>query len=195
MTKIIIINILIGCLWLAATVFIVKECSHAPAPDKLLKTEIHNHYYYDSTEHHITINNHTLLPAQSIAEPIPQNIDSAAIARMYYTENIYQQESADSNVHISITDTIARNMIKGRKLTYKLIRPVKIEQTINNVYASKKKFELFAGIHGGCSLTGIRSIGPEAIFIQNDNRAYSLNYNFIDKSINAGMAWKISLKK
>jgi hypothetical protein len=191
--RILIINILIGCLWIAATAFIVSECSHK-SEDKPIKTEVHNHYYYDSTEHHITINNH-MHPVASLPEPIPQKVDSAEVARLYYAENIYSQESADSNVHISITDTIARNMIKGRKLTYKLIRPVKIEQTVTNSFESKKKLMLFAGLTGGVSPKGLATIGPEIFLIDKSDHAYKLNYNFIDKSINAGIHWKISLKK
>jgi hypothetical protein len=173
------------------TVLLVRECSHGDMPEKQSShTEVHNYYYYDTTIHKITINTPSAL-VDSFPFPVPQHVDTAAILKKYYTEYIYHQESADSNLQISITDTITQNMIKGRNLTYKLLRPVKIEQTVNNVYASKKKYAVFAGIHGGCSLTGIRSIGPEAIVIHNNLRAYKLNYNFIDKSINAGIHWKL----
>jgi len=61
---------------------------------------------------------------------IPANVDTAEIIREYFTSRSYLHEYRDSNLVITINDSVKFNSIAYRNLTYKLLRPY-LTETIN----------------------------------------------------------------
>ena len=66
----------------------------------------------------------------TIVLKIPAQIDTLAIIRQYFTARYYCQDFRDSNVVITIHDTIRYNQLAYRSMSYQLLQPV-VHETIN----------------------------------------------------------------
>ncbi len=123
---------------------------------------------------------------------VPAIVDTAEILKDYFATYHYNISVADSNLTGSVSGRISRNRIDTLAFKYKWLKPVTIT---NTVITRENKKKLFAGFHVGLSRSGITDFGPEAIFVTAKDRCYKANFDFIDKSISAGMHWKISFNK
>lgn len=67
----------------------------------------------------------------------------------FYSKNIYNSVlQDDSSAYISLIDTVFRNKLMGRTLTYKNRRPTEIITTTNtttNIIADRPRFKFYAG--------------------------------------------------
>ena len=171
---------------------IMRECEGVNnSVDKSDSTTVINNYY-DSTIKHITVQN--IYPVDSIPSPIPPNIDTMAIVKWYYTTYIYRDTIRDTSMVAMFNIKVKENRIDSLGFSYKWLKPYKTESTIK-ITKEENKIKLFAGVHAGASLTGIKSFGPEVFLVTPKDHAYKINYNLLDQSIEAGTYWKFSFKK
>ena len=78
----------------------------------------------------------------TITSPIPANIDSAAIATAYFASVHYNDSIITDTVSIWLRETVSRNAIQSRELTYKLNIPI---QTITEYRQELKRGLVFGG--------------------------------------------------
>ena len=89
----------------------------------------------------VTIN---LPPSNGIVieRPIPINVDSAAIARAFFSEVYYNDSVVTDTVTIHLRESVSRNAIQSRELTYKLNIPI---QTITEYRQELNRSIVFGG--------------------------------------------------
>lgn len=125
--------------------------------------------------------------------PVPMNVDTAEILRNFFAIYTYSQSIADSNITGSIVDTISQNRILGRKLTYRLIKPVlTIESTTITSVEKNSSFLL-----GGFSLVNKNqfAIGPQASVLFKNNLMVNAGYDFINRGIFFGAQIKLHARR
>lgn len=102
----------------------------------------------DSTYLHPVIVNVNPGKPVTINNPIPSNIDSAAIANAYFASVHYNDSIITDTVSIWLRESVSRNAIQSRELTYKLNIPI---QTITEYRQELKRGLVFGGgglVHG-----------------------------------------------
>ncbi|MDI1233186.1 MAG: hypothetical protein PSX81_02765 [bacterium] len=88
-------------------------------------------HFTDSTSH--VINNINYYVTKTITTNIPAVIDTQAVLKDYYSKKTGSNNYRDSNMSITVFDTLFKNSIVGRGLNYKILRPnTTIEKTITN---------------------------------------------------------------
>lgn len=142
-----------------------------------------NHYITgDTTTKVIPVTVHG--PTKTIFVPVPAIVDTQAILRNYFAENIYSQTVSDSLFSATITDTIQQNRLKGRGFHYKITRKEIVQE----------KFKVFAGLNVGAGKNGFASLEPQVYILTKKDHLYGVGYNVIDNSVNIKAGWKLSFK-
>ncbi|HEY1047891.1 MAG TPA: hypothetical protein VGF79_15730, partial [Bacteroidia bacterium] len=77
--------------------------------------------YIDSSTHLIQQVSPIVYKNQKVLKPT--KIDTQSIISQYFTKRIAQSNYLDSNLSISVFDTLYQNSILGRSLNYKILRP------------------------------------------------------------------------
>ena len=98
-------------------------------------------YVYDTLTHEIPkpypvpVLDTVYLPGNTI----PQDVDTAAILKDYYSYHAYNRTVEDSNIRIAIKDTLSKNNYVGSSIWYTLLKPsTTIVNTVDNrVYYNK----------------------------------------------------------
>lgn len=129
------------------------------------------------------------IPGETIKIPVPAIVDTMAILRAYFEENIYDQSLGDSQLSANLSCVVSKNKLKSLDFKYKILRPTAIIQE------EKEKIKVFAGLAIGASKTGLTAFGPEVSILDKKDHLIGFNYNLIDNSVNASLAWKIKLHK
>lgn len=120
----------------------------------------------------------------SIEVPVFGPIDTLAVIKSFYRENIYIDTLKDSSLIAVLRIRVAQNRLVGHPvLTYKITVP-QIEKTITNTVEDNKGFFLI-GLRGGTDKTLYTTFGPEVIFVSKRKKAYGIGYDAIHKSLNA----------
>jgi len=132
---------------------------------------------------------------------IPQDVDTAKILSQYYAKNIYKDtlKLDDSLGFVSVIDTIKENTIHFRTFTAK-VREKIIEQKI--YLKEPPKRQLYFGFEGTFDRAEMfRGVGTGVIYKTKSDKIYKANIgvlnlqNDLSPYINAGIYWKIKLKK
>jgi len=109
--------------------------------------------------------------------PVPMDVDTAAILRNFFAIYTYSQSIVDTNIHAELFDTISQNKILGRKLTYRLIKPVKtIESTTITIQPNYRGFYLGGFIDGNKTSFGI---GPKISFNTKNNVQFGYDFDVL----------------
>ena len=145
------------------------------------------------------------IPGKEIYVPIPTDIDTPAIIRSYFTKRPYSEivniVNGEKNFGtVTVTDTVFKNRLYGRKYDFDLIIP---EYQTTIVVKELPKRQLFLG--GGLNFDNthiINSIYGGLLYKDRKEHIYGLNLGIsthFDQSITpyvgGSMYWKISLKK
>lgn len=100
------------------------------------KTETHYHYDTALVSVPIVVN----APASSVPQTIPQDVDTAAILKKYFTIHYYRDTIRDSSLVAYIADSIGFNRLLHRSFSYRINRPTTV-----NTFQKEKKIRLFIG--------------------------------------------------
>jgi hypothetical protein len=173
---------------LLAALLFQEKCSRVSPGDKN-DTTIVNFHKYDNNDHHYHFT--IVTPKDSVITTAPAVVDTASIIKWFYMTYVFCDTISDSNMTAVIIETVSQNKIIDRDFTYRWKRPVQITQIVQKTPKNRLYLGLFGGVNGQNSV----SLGPEMIIITKKDHAYKLNADLINRGIEAGIHWKISLKK
>lgn len=132
---------------------------------------------------------------------VPQNVDTAKILSQYYAKSVYRDTLRldDSLGIVSLVDTIKENKILHRTFTAK----VKEKIVENKIYVKEQpKRQLYFGFEGTFDRPEVfRGVATGVIYKTKSDKIYKANIgvlnlqNDLSPFINAGIYWKIKLKK
>ena len=88
----------------------------------------------------------------TIQVKVPQDVDTAAILRDYYTKKVSVQEYRDTSLYATINDTIFMNGIYSRAFEYKILRP-----TTHVEVLPVPRIQIFAGVTISQHMTGVNA--------------------------------------
>ena len=118
------------------------------------------------------------------------NIDTAAILRDYFTLYAYNDTIKNDTVSIYITDSITRNNILNRQVSYNIKYPT--IETIITKYANNREFYIGGSLGGNTK--GFKYIGGEFLYRSRKSKAFGvglgLNNNF-EPIITGKVYWKL----
>lgn len=137
---------------------------------------------------------------------IPTVVDTAALLKDFFAKNIYKDtlHLPDSLGTIALIDTITQNKILGRRFDAK-VKQRQIKETL--IVKELPKTKVFYGFEGGFNKTDVVShIGTGIMINTKSDKLYHLGIGVANRVvdgtngslkpyINAGVYWKIKLKK
>jgi len=177
---------------LLAIIFLQRECSRNPdCPEAVnSRTEV---WIYDSTE---TIKQIPVpYPVEKLVPyGIPAIVDTNAILADYFSRYVYDRILLDdTSAYISLRDTVSRNRLSRSTLNFINRRPTQI---INNTtITSNPVNKMFVGPVIGGSLEGNLMLGATATLVTKRDNAYQVTIDPFNRSLEAGVLWKISFRK
>lgn len=189
---------------LIAMFSIHRECNRCPEFEPV-STIIETEYIIDSTatEAAVVIVTERIPGKQSGVpaivyidriETVPADIDSAAVAKAYFTSRVYKDVVIvdDSNMHVSIDAEVFMNQLMWVKPVYKLRRPQTIIYKTTTIIqeVEKHRNRYYAGIAIGRSLTNF-GLGTSIALLSKEDHLYSLSYDFINKDAYFTLYYKI----
>jgi hypothetical protein len=120
-----------------------------------------------------------------------QKIDTQYVIGDYYSTYFYTDSfKLHDTLHVKINDSVSKNKIKSRKISYTLKLPT------NNITKTiiKKENNWYLGINLIGNKTGINYIGPEVLFKTKNKGIYGVGVgvdNAFKYNLNLQMYWKI----
>lgn len=132
-------------------------------------------------------------------QPNPEvKIDTAQILKEFYSKVVYKDtlKLKDSLGYVTITDTITKNSILNRfydaNINKTIIKDILIvkDLPVNQVY--------IGGVAGFDKTNIVNFLGPNFVLKTKKDKMFSLGFGYglnNNISVQAGMYWKISLKK
>lgn len=155
-------NILLAAvlIWLAiGTYFLTRDRSVAPV--------IYSSISVDSSRVTHVSNSTTLQAANTSTTPlpIPANVDTAAILRLFHQSHFYTQSLRDtiSDVVVDIQDTVRFNMLTWRNVGIRNLRATQIITTVFDTCPPPAKPPLFRAYIGGrvgFTTTALKNVEP-----------------------------------
>lgn len=113
---------------------------------------------------------------------LPGRIDTLKVIQEYYTKNIVRRKYLDSELSVSMVDTVFKNTLLPGALEYKILRPF-TQTTITQPDKSK----LYVGLNVFGPKLGI---GPSLELIKN-NKSYEMSVDLIYRSFVVGFKKQI----
>ena len=128
---------------------------------------------------------------------VPENVDTAAILKNYYTLNVYKDtlKLKDSLGYIAVTDSISKNILLGRTWD------AKINKTVidNKIYLKElPKNQVYFGGSLGLQKPSYLTIGGNVLLKTKNDHIYGIGVGVnseLNTYLQGTMLWKISLKK
>lgn len=191
---------------LIIVVLLMKMCTPKPEPGKTIKVNgkkyqviktVTDTQYVPKTKT-VYKPGETIFVETPVYVNVPQNVDTAEILKDYYAKYVYKDtvKLGDSLGTVTITDTIHKNKIIGRNFKSK-INQITIKDSIFIKEIPRNQLYI-GGVIGADKNIGINHFGPTFVLKTKSDNMYSLgiglNNNFTT-SIQAGIYWKIKLKK
>ena len=177
--------ILIG---LVLFLFFTRGCGDGKNTVVLSDTVTSVSYIHDTIIHEIKVP--VPVPVAYEVNEVPLNVDTAAILQAYYNGSVYEDTYSDTNIAIHLKESVAENKIQWREFKYEILRPTTVI-TNNITQVTTAKAKLFAGINLGGNKESFSAITPEIELIFYDRRAFSVGYNFQNKSVELGVKWRV----
>lgn len=178
--------------WILSAILIVviiylQECKHCavqvkPTIDTIITT--------DTVTKKIVIEKPTPYKVE-VPITLPKEIDTVFVLNDYYSKYYYTHTIKDSDLTLTINDTISQNKVQGIGIDYTLYRT---QTLITNTDVYKPKSKLFIGIQGigGSTYLGV----APSLFIQTKkDHVYGIGYDVINRNFMASLYFKIKLKK
>lgn len=161
-----------------------KSCNKTPELKyALAKTNIE--YKYD------TIKVAGVLPKPPKPDTIilvtpPENVDTSAVIKEYYSKNIYNRPFEDSSISITLVDTVFENKLQKGTIEYKILRPTQVITNIfNPVDPPKRKLFL------GAELRSDTSLSVNAFLLDKKDRLFGVGYDPFNKAFSISGAIRI----
>lgn len=157
-------------------------------------TTVNTTIVIDSTEQTITAKPQYIRVVDSIPYPVQvlTKVDTAAILERHFTAYVYSRELRDSNLVVTLTDTITQNSIKGYSISYKILKPcVSTETIITKHTQPEKKNSFYIGIGSG---SGTAQLNPSLLWITKNKSAYSIQNNVLGAQPNLQLTAFFKLK-
>lgn len=129
------------------------------------------------------------------ADTAYRDVDTSAILKDYLAAYIYSDTIADDSVSIVINDSITRNQIAGRSLTYEILYPIKTITITEEHYLNRREF--YVGPKIGASLNSLEFVGVEGLFRSKKHTAIGLGIGVDQKfqpQMQFGLYWKLGKK-
>jgi hypothetical protein len=124
-----------------------------------------------------------------IVLPVNVPIDSMAVVLAYYTKVYSRQDYRDTNLTLTIEDTIYKNGIFSRGFSYNILRPTQtITTTINPPI--KHKLMINGGILLGTDLKQIKTVSPY-IGLRYRNAGALIGVDPIGRQFVFGADWRL----
>ena len=172
---------------LLAYIMIERGCRREPPPQEPIVIHTTN-TVYDST----TIIK--VLPApepQIIYKEVPIDVDTAAILREHYFIRIYNRTLVDdTNLFISLTDTVWQNKLFSGGIEYKIRRPVEIINTTTVFPLPPPRNEFYLGTTIGGSQDMFR-LSIDATLLTKRNVYYRASYDVLGKGYYVGVGIRV----
>lgn len=145
------------------------------------ETEYKTVLVHDTITHVITENNnhYTKYIIHDAIPPLTKK-DGDDIAIDYFSYHVISDSLIDSLIYVQLIDTLYKNDLKGRKFSYKILRPY--ESCTDYVYqnaTSQSKFKLFAG--GNVSYDTKFSLGLSLYGLTKKESLYGVGYDLLQK--------------
>lgn len=119
------------------------------------------------------------------------------LVKLYLSKNIHNEKiKIDSIGYVDITDTVSKNLIKGRKISYDLKYPI-VTKTITLPSEKRNQLYLGGGIQGNL-LTPVNQVDVGILFKSKKDKIFGGTVGLdINGQIQYGVKsyWKISFRK
>jgi hypothetical protein len=136
-----------------------KDSTIAPPETQTIVNNIYDSTKVKSQTFHTQHTNTFRVDSIIVLPPKSQPIDSLAVVLAYYTKVYSRQEYRDTNLALTIEDTIYKNGIFSRGFTYNILRPTQTITTIINPPV-KQKLTISAGVLLGTDLKQVKTVSP-----------------------------------
>lgn len=197
-------NTLLGYIFLGLCIYLcfqIKSCINDSkkqqntnkngSEQKLLSSDTSTKYIYSDRWHTITKTGKTIIIHDSVEVPVLFPIDTLAVLKSFFRENIYIDTLADSNITAIIRFRIAQNMLMEHpEFSYKINVP-QVEKTITNVVEQQPKGYFLIGIQAGANKSLYATFAPTLLFVSKRKKIYGIGYDAIHKSINASFYYPL----
>ena len=150
---------------------------------------------FDSIAHGLSNKNLTAsktdtfyFPPEYIYKTIATKIDTQAILKAFFSCRLSTSDYRDSNIFISVKDSMCMFQLLDRQITYKILRPdsiIIIEKTITNTIAEKPKTSFSIG-----GIANTKDLFSPGIMIQRNKFSFIANYG-VTQGLGIGMFYKI----
>jgi hypothetical protein len=124
-----------------------------------------------------------------VLPPKSQPIDSLAVVLAYYTKVYSRQDYRDTNLTLTIEDTIYKNGIFSRGFSYNILRPTQTITTIINP-PIKHKLMINGGILLGTDLKQVKTVSPY-IGLRYRNAGALIGVDPIGRQFVIGADWRL----
>lgn len=174
---------------LLVVIFLQRECSRPqPCPDPVVRVD--TVYRYDTIPY--TPPPMTPKPGTVIEQPIPEGIDSLAVARAYFSRRM----GIDTLVNDSLYLLSLRWEVQENKPT--LFQPTIINRQpttiISHTTTEKPRNKVFLGVGVGGSQNAFGIAPSVALYTKREN-LYTASYDVINKDFYVTFFYTIKLKK
>ena len=115
-------------------------------------------------------------------------VDTQAIIRQFYTEYILADSIHNKELYLSIVDTLFKNRIQGRFITYRILRPDSIIKETTTLKEPAKSY-LFGGITAGAY-----TLSTSIIYNRKNNYMIGLSSNVLLPSPNVQASIYLKIK-
>ena len=116
----------------------------------------------------------------------PENVDTSAVIKEYYSKNIYNRPYSDSSISITLVDTVFENKLQKGTIEYKILRPTQVITNIFNPIDPPKR-KLFLG----AELRSDTSLSVNAYLLTKKERLYGVGYDPFNKVVSISGAVRI----
>lgn len=155
--------------------------------EKCDKYEIHPvsiEYKVDSIPYEVTLKAPEK-PDIIIEVPVPQDVDTSKILEQYYAKHVYTRSYEDTNIKVTLKDTVSQNKLSQANLTYQLMKPTQI--IINNEVVLKPVNKYFIG----ATLRTDTSLSINAYMLTKKEILIGAGYDPLSNVISASGAFRI----
>lgn len=155
-------------------------------PEVQVDTDTLTVYKYDTLVKLIKV---THVHIDSFEVEVPAIIDTQAVINKYFTKYGVMREWKDSNIIVSLSDTLYRNHITYNDLTYKWLRPTQITQSVTTV--NRYGSYLTAGFE--TNLSDVAGVSATASYVT-PKRTYNIRYSPLSKETKLSIGMSFTLK-
>lgn len=182
--------------WLGFAIMLIlffQKCGCDQCPNDKTISDTVTVQNWDTAPKLMPVPYYKLVPGDSVIIKIPADVDTLAILKKYFTQYMYSNTYVDSNQCITVLDTVSKNTIIGRSISYKWMKPSETK-IITNTQVAKPSRSILLGVFVASNTTGAAAgFGAQIQFQTLKNTTYDARYDFLQKRIELGAAFKLKI--